>query len=69
MRKHPVLNLGPLRFSLFGKIQDEGQSAGNFKVPQRLHEAFILKESWFKLWFIGFVEGDGSFIINQDGYL
>lgn len=30
---------------------------------------YIKKKSWFKLWFIGFVEGDGSFIINKDGYL
>lgn len=71
MREHPVLSLGPLKFSLFGKIQDEGQSAGNLirSSSETTCEAFILKESWFKLWFIGFVEGDGSFIIDKDGYL
>jgi len=71
MREHPVLSLGPLKFSLFGKIQDEGQSAGNSirSSSETTCEAFMLKESLFKLWFIGFVEGDGSFIINKDGYL
>jgi hypothetical protein len=71
MREHPVLSLGPLKFSLLGKIQDEGQSAGNStrSSSETTREAFVLKESWFKLWFIGFVEGDGSFIINKDGYL
>lgn len=71
MREHPVLSLGPLKFSLFGKIQDKGQLAGNSirSSSETTCEAFILKESWFKLWFIGFVEGDGCFIINKDGYL
>jgi len=71
MRGHPVKSLGPLKFSLFGKIQDEGQSAGNSIVSssETTCEAFISKKSWFKLWFIGFVEGEGSFIINKDGYL
>lgn len=71
MREHPVFSLGPLKFSLFGKIQDEGQSAGNSirSSSETTCEAFMLKESWFKLWFIGFVEGEGSFIINKDGYL
>ena len=71
MREHPVLNLGPLKFSLFGKIQDKGQSAGNSirSSSETTREAYILKDDLFKLWFIGFVEGDGSFIINKDGYL
>ena len=71
MREHPVLSLGPLRFSLFGKIQDEGQSAGNLNKSssETTCEVFKLKDDKFKLWFIGFVEGDGSFIINKDGYL
>lgn len=71
MQKYPVLNLGPLKFSLFGKIQEEGQSAGNSikSSSETKCEAFMLKENWFKLWFIGFVEGDGSFIINKDGSL
>jgi hypothetical protein len=50
MREHPVLSLDPLKFSLFGKIQDEGQSAGNSLFMQRSSsettcEAFMLKES------------------------
>ena len=59
MREHPVLSLGPLKFSLFGKIQDEGQSAGNSNrsSSETTCEAFMLKENWFKLWLIGFVEG------------
>ncbi len=71
MREHPVVSLGPLRFSLFGKIQDEGQSAGNLNKSssETTCEVFKLKNDKFKLWFIGFVEGDGSFIINKDGYL
>jgi hypothetical protein len=71
MREHPVLSLGPLKFSLFGKIQDEGQSAGhsNRSSSETTCEVFKLKDDKFKLWFIGFVEGDGSFIINKDGYL
>ena len=71
MREHPILSLGPLRFSLFGKIQDEGQSAvnSNRSYSETTCEAFILKNDLFKIWFIGFVEGVGSFIINKDGCL
>nr|YP_009327795.1 hypothetical protein [Epichloe typhina]APB96753.1 hypothetical protein [Epichloe typhina] len=71
MREHPVLNLGPLKYSLIGKIQDEGQSAGNSNrsSSETTRKAFILKDDLFKLWFVGFVEGGGSFIINEDGYL
>ena len=45
MREHPVKSLGPLKFSLFGKIQDEGQSAGNSIVSssETTCEAFISK--------------------------
>ena len=71
MQEDPVKSLGPLKFSLFGKIQDEGQSAGNSfrSSSETTCEAFMLKENGFKLWLIGFVEGDVSFIINKDGYL
>ena len=81
MREHPALILGPLkRYFLLGKIQEEGQSAGNLIICQSTltkdigssettREAFILKDKVFKHWFIGFAEGDGSFIINKDGYL
>ncbi len=46
MREHPVLSLGPLRFSLFGKIQDQGQFAGNSIISssETTREAFMLKE-------------------------
>lgn len=71
MREHPGLSLGPLRYSLFGKIQDEGLSAGNLNKSssETICEVFKLNDDKFKLWLIGFVEGDGSFIINKDGYL
>jgi hypothetical protein len=51
MREHPVSSLGPLKFSLFGKIQDEGQSAGNSlrSSSETTCEAFMLKENGFKL--------------------
>jgi len=33
MREHPALILGPLkRYFLLGKIQEQGQSAGNFLI-------------------------------------
>ena len=84
MREHPYLILGPLkRHFLFGKIQEQGQPAGNFITcltscvnetkdrgsSETTREAFRLKNNGFKSWFIGFTEGDGSFIINKDGYL
>ena len=78
MREHPALILGPLkRYFLLGKIQEQGQSAGNFITckakdigsSETTREAFVLKDNIFKSWFIGFTEGDGSFIINKDGYL
>lgn len=71
MREQLNLSLGPLRFSLFGKIQGVCQFAGNSirSSSETTREAFILKNDLFKLWFIGFVEGVGSFIINKDGCL
>ena len=78
MREHPALILGPLkRYFLLGKIQEQGQSAGNFIIckandkgsSETTREAFVLKDNLFKSWLIGFTEGDGSFIINKDGYL
>jgi hypothetical protein len=76
MRGYPALILGPLkRYFLLGKIQEQGQSAGNFIInkndlssSETTREVFMYKND-FKFWFIGFVEGDGSFIINKDGYL
>jgi hypothetical protein len=74
MRGHPALILGPLkRFFLLGKIQEQGQSAGNLNInigsSETTREVFIFKNDLFKFWFVGFTEGDGSFIINKDGYL
>jgi hypothetical protein len=57
MREHPVLILGPLkRYFLLGKIQAEGQPAGNlinnkiFDIgsSETTREAFILKDNVFK---------------------
>ena len=81
MRKHPALSFGPLNsYLLLGKIQKQGQSAGNFNSmnnklystkgsSETTRDIFILKDKIFEFWFVGFVEGDGSFIINKDGYL
>lgn len=83
MREYPALILGPLnKFILLGKIQEEGQHAGNFfnvninnnittnlGSSETTREVFILNNDLFKFWFVGFAEGDGSFIINKDGYL
>ena len=56
----------------FGKIQEQGKSAGNLiKIEgssETTREAINLDNN-FKWWFIGFTEGDGSFILNKDGYL
>ena len=80
VREHPKI-LGPLkRYFLLGKIQEEGQPAGNlikcscseikdWGSSETTREAFILKDNLFKFWFIGFVEGKGSFTINKDSCL
>jgi hypothetical protein len=59
MREHPVLSLDPLKYSLLGKIQDEGQSAGNLictnlictnlSSSETTRKVFILKDNLFKL--------------------
>lgn len=80
-REYPVFNSWSSVTSVnFGKIQEEGQSAGNFmaataaKSPadkgssETIREAIKI-DNTFKWWFIGFAEGDGSFILNKDGYL
>ena len=73
MREHPVLNSWSSVYLLdFGKIQEEGQSAGNFVKYEGSSETTceaININNKFKWWFIGFTEGDGSFIINKNGYL
>lgn len=88
MREYPALLLGPLkRYFLLGKIQEEGQPAGNV-IPfgyyasdsdivlgdddgssETTRGAFIFKDNEFKSWFIGFVEGKGSFTINKESFL
>lgn len=73
MREHPVLNFWSSVYLVdFGKIQEEGQSAGNFikyeGSSETTREAIKINDK-FKWWFIGFTEGDGSFIVNKDGYL
>lgn len=79
VQEYPVLSIGPLKsFFLLGKIQYKGQPAGNMVAaaaspppPNRgssetTREAYILKDNLFKYWFIGFLEGKGSFIIDKD---
>ncbi len=73
MQEHPALSIGPLKsYFVLGKIQYEGQPAGN-RVASACHGssettrgAYILKDNLFKCWFIGFLEGKGSFIIDKD---
>jgi hypothetical protein len=54
MREHPGLILGPLkRYFLLGKIQEQGQSAGNYfstdlGSSETTREAFIYKDNVFK---------------------
>lgn len=59
MREHPALSIGPLKsYFLLGKIQYEGQPAGNMVSghgsSETTREAYILKDNLFKYWFIGF---------------
>jgi hypothetical protein len=71
MREHPILNSWSSVYLIdFGKIQEEGQSAGNFIYYEGSSETTCEAiNNKFKWWFIGFTEGDGSFIVNKDGYL
>lgn len=71
VREYPALSIGPLKsYFLLGKIQYEGQPAGNMALNHESLEtargAYILKDNLFKCWFIGFLEGKGSFIIDKD---
>jgi hypothetical protein len=71
MREHLVLNSWSSIYLVnFGKIQEKRQSAGNFiqGSSETTCEAISIDDR-FKWWFIGFTEGDGSFILNKDGYL
>lgn len=74
VQEYPALSIGPLKsYFLLGKIQCEGQYAGNLTINQgsseTTREAYILKDNLFKFWFIGFLEGKGSFLINKNGNL
>jgi Proton-conducting membrane transporter/NADH-Ubiquinone oxidoreductase (complex I), chain 5 N-terminus/LAGLIDADG endonuclease len=71
MREHPVLNSWSSVYLMnFGKIQEKGQFAGNLdKGSSETTCEAIQIDNNFKWWFIGFTEGDGSFIVNKDGYL
>ena len=73
MQEYPVMNSwSSVHLVNFGKIPEEGQSAGNFVLDkgssETTREAIKLDEN-FKWWFIGFTEGDKSFILNKDGSL
>jgi len=69
MREHPALNSWSSVYLNFGKIQEEGKSAGNFTDSSETTCETNYIDEKFKWWFIGFAEGDGSFILNKDGYL
>jgi hypothetical protein len=73
MREHPVLNSWSSVYLNFGKIQEKGKSAGNFTYlckgsSETTRETIKLNDN-FRWWFIGFTEGDGSFILGKNGYL
>lgn len=73
MREYPVINSWSSILVLnFGKIQEEGKSAGNIGNTEGSSETTceaIKLNNNFKWWFVGFTEGDGSFIIGNNGYL
>lgn len=75
MREHPVsIFWSTVYFVSFGKIQNEGQSAGNqmnnLGSSETTREAITLSDKEkFKWWLIGFAEGDGGFSVDQRGYL
>lgn len=83
MREHPKIIWSTQELFLLGKIQMVGQSAGNQTLSNdngvgssettretlRNNDIDSLNlNSTFKYWFIGFTEGDGSFIVNKNGY-
>ena len=75
MREHPVFILwSTVYFVSFGKIQNEGQSAGNrmnnLGSSETTREAITLDDKKiFEWWLIGFAEGDGVFSVDKRGYL
>jgi hypothetical protein len=85
MREHPETIWSTQELILLGKIQMVGQSAGNQTslnndgvgssettcetLSNNNIDNSLNLNSDFKYWFIGFTEGDGSFIVNKNGYL
>jgi hypothetical protein len=84
MREHPEAIRSTQVTRLLGKIRIKGQSAGNQilhysnKVGSSETTRGTLSDNnfsslnldlMFKYWFIGFTEGNGSFIVNKTGYL
>ncbi len=71
MRESPVFNSWSSIYLInFGKIQEEGKSAGNLLIKDSSETTCeAIFNNNFKWWFIGFTEGDGSFILNKNGYL
>jgi hypothetical protein len=84
MREHLKTIWSTQEYILLGKIQMVRQSAGNQTSllndgvgssettceTLKNNDSNSLKfNSDFKYWFIGFTEGDGSFIVNKNGYL
>lgn len=67
MRKYPVFKSeSTVNLVNFGKISEEGQSAGTSL--ETIRETIKIEDR-FKWWFIGFSEANGSFILNKNGYL
>ena len=73
MLEYPVLNFWFYVKFNYGKFQKKGQLAGNINYLENDSSETkcdtINLDDKFKWWFIGFTEGDGSFIINKNGYL
>jgi hypothetical protein len=69
MREHPLNTWSTTLSKGLGKIQVKGQSAGNLTGSSETTRKAIKFNDSFTWWFIGFTEGDGSFIIGKNGYL
>jgi hypothetical protein len=68
MREHPITLKSTKGLTFIGKIFKLGQFAGkNYHI--RSSETTREASSDFLFWFRGFTEGDGSFIINNNGHL
>ena len=73
MRERLVMCFGPLvNYVTLGKIQNKRKFAGSCAkstISSETKRGIFTKNNLFMLWFIGFTEGDGSFIVNKNGYL